>query len=449
MRNPQFTIKDVIAVLRGRRKYLYIPAAIVAALSLLGAFLLPSKYVSSTTILVQRDEILNPLISFEMAVTMASEDRLRTFNEVIYSQTTIQKLIDGLHIGVQGATDEQRQNLVEVTKTNIAIERRGSDSFRISYTDTDPVRAQRAAQLLADIFMQTILRVEGQRNENTVQFFENKLEELRHKFEATQVQVVTRLKQRVDVMPGESRGLYGQLDDIEKRLSDLDSREKLYNQELAILRTFPETLHSEGGKQALFDLQRADIPYASELSPLMTKYDDYLRRYTEKYPEVGKLERQITELLDRMNKALQTELVKQEPLRSDLEKKHAGLVNQLKQSSISEHVNEDQESDYGIYHKLYDDMKIKLEQAKTARDLGGKSAQQFIILDPALIPPKPSKPNRPLIVLGGCLLGIFLGFLTVILKETIDTTVRSPRDIEVYQKPIIAFITDGEDVRRN
>jgi capsular polysaccharide biosynthesis protein len=34
--------------------------------------------------------------------------------------------------------------------------------------------------------------------------------------------------------------------------------------------------------------------------------------------------------------------------------------------------------------------------------------------------------------------------VAVILKELLDTTVRSPRDVEVYQKPVIAFITDGQ-----
>ena len=89
-------------------------------------------------------------------------------------------------------------------------------------------------------------------------------------------------------------------------------------------------------------------------------------------------------------------------------------------------------------------MKVKLEQAITARDLGTASASQFIVIDPALLPTKPTKPNRPQLVLAGLAVGLFLGFVTVLLKELLDTTVRTPRDIEVYQKPVIAFITDGQ-----
>jgi len=50
-----------------------------------------------------------------------------------------------------------------------------------------------------------------------------------------------------------------------------------------------------------------------------------------------------------------------------------------------------------------------------------------------------------MIILGGLGLGIFIGFLSVVIKEMFDTTVRVSRDIEVYQKPVIAFITDGTE----
>ncbi len=246
-------------------------------------------------------------------------------------------------------------------------------------------------------------------------------------------------------MPAESRALYAQLETIERQINDVDARVKTYQQELAVLRTSPEAFRTDSGKQALYDLQRAEIPYAGDLRVLMTKYDDYIRRYTAKYPEVSKLETQIADLLVRMQSSLQSELAKQNPQRWDLERRRTTLVEEIKQSSISQHVNEDKSSDYEIYRKLYDEMKVKLEQAQTTRDLGTKAANQFIILDPALVPVHPSKPNRLLIVLGGVFFGLFIGFVGAIIKEMVDTTVRVPHDIEVYRKPVIAFIIEGDE----
>lgn len=398
---------------------------------------------------MQRDEILNPLISFEMAVTLASEDRLRTFNEIIYSRTTLQRLIDSIGLAKKAVSEKDRQGLIEVVQKNITIERRGSDSFRISYLDTDPARAQLAASSLSNLFIETILHVEGQRNEQAVEFFEKKLEEIHQKFEVSQKQVVSLLQQHINTAPSENRAVYAQLETIEKDITEIDTRVKTYQQALIVLRTFPNTLHTESGKQSLYDLQRSELPYIQDLRLLLGRYDDYLRKYTPKYPEVEKLEKQIIDLLERMRNGVESELAKQQPLRLELEKRRAQLVDNIKQSSISARVDEDKESDYGIYRKLYDEMKVKLEQAKTSRDLGSKGANQFIIIDPPLVPSTPSKPNRFNIILSGFALGLFIGFLSVIIRELLDTTVRQPKDIEVYQKPVIAFITEGNEKRLN
>jgi succinoglycan biosynthesis transport protein ExoP len=441
----QITFHDLIALFSRRKMMVIIPVIIVTILCIIGAYILPNKYESSTSILVQRDEILNPLISYEIAVAMASEDRLRTFNEIIYSHTNIQRLIDSLGLDFGLKTEEQRQALVDAVGKNIATERRGPDSFRISYLDTDPLRAQHAVSLIANMFIDATLHVEGQRNEQAVQFFQRKLDELRQKYESSQKQFVSRLQEHINSTPEETKTVTAQVQNIEKQIEDLDAKEKMYKQETVVLQSIPTSIHTGTGKQALYDLQRADLPFAADLKELLTKYDDYLRHYTPKYPEVQNIEKQILRVLDRMQKGVEMELTKLEPRRKDLEVRRAQLIDEIKQYSIDEHMDEDKESDYNIYRKLYDDMKIKLEQAVTARDLGNKGANQFIILDPPLVPTHPSKPNRIQIIIGGIFVGLFIGFITAILREMLDTTVRAPRDIEVYQKPVIAFITEGDE----
>ena len=424
-----------------------IPLVIVTILCVVGAYILPNKYESSTTILVQRDEILNPLISYEIAVAMASEDRLRTFNEIIYSRTNIQRLIDSLGLDTGLKTEEQRQALVTAVGKNISTERRGSDSFRISYLDTDPARSQRAVSMIANMFIDATIRVEGQRNEQAVQFFQRKLDELRQKYESSQKLFVSRLQEHPNSNPDETRNINVQIQNIEKQIDDLDTREKMYKQESGVLQSIPTSMHTTSGKQALYDLQRTDLPFVSDLKELLAKYDDYLRHYTPKYPEVQNIEKQILRVLDRMQKGVESELGKLGPRRKDLEVHHTQLIDELKKYSIDEHMDEDKMSDYNIYRKLYDDMKVKLEQAVTARDLGNKGANQFIILDPPQVPTQPSKPNRIQIIIAGIFVGLFIGGITAILREMLDTTVRVPRDIEIYQKPVIAFITEGEDHR--
>ncbi|HLF14999.1 MAG TPA: Wzz/FepE/Etk N-terminal domain-containing protein [Bacteroidota bacterium] len=449
MKPDQITIRDLLSIYRRRKKYLFIPAVIVTALSVVGSMVMSNKYESSTTILVQRDEILNPLISYQMAVAMASEDRLRTFNEILYSHTMMQKLRDSLYRSDEESADTDEQSVLEVLRKRITTERRGSDSFRIIFASSDASKAQAAVALLADQFIQTILTVEGQRNESTVKFFQDKLDELRAKFEASQQRVVSAVQSRINILPQDSRELYTQLETVQKQIADFDARINVYKEKLEDLKLFPAALGTASGTQTLYELQRSNIPFADELKTQLSKYDDISRKYKGKYPEVLRTEEQLADLLERIQKAIETEIHKQEPTRWDLEKKRADLVEELKQTSISQKLDQDVESDYGIYKRLYDEMKVKLEQAITTRDLGLNASNQFIIIDPPLVPTVPTQPNRPMLILGGLAVGLFLGFLSVVFKELLDTTIRTPKDIESYQKPVIAFITESSEERLN
>ncbi|MBI3577805.1 MAG: hypothetical protein HY089_00175 [Ignavibacteriales bacterium] len=442
MRPAQLTAQEVLTMFRRRRKLFYYPLLLVIALCAIGAFALPRKFESSTTIMVQKDEVLNPLLSFTMAVTTASEDRLRTFNEIVYSKTTVQLLIDSLKLDEKIRTEEERQELVKRIRKDIQTERPGPVSFRIAYLDTDPRRAQRAVTMIANCFIKTVLQVENQRNELAVEFFEKKLEELRQKFETSQAEMVNLLRSHINDMPTEGRVISGRIEDVDRQISDLDDHVKSYQRELVALQVLTEQFDTEQGKQMLFDLQRKELPYVGQLRPLVTRYDELTRRYTIRYPEVQKVKKQIMDLLVILRTTLEGEVAKQRKQRWEFEARRTQFIDDLKRTSVTQQFDKDKESGLGVYRGLYEEMKIKLEQARTTRDLGRRGGEQFIIIDPAIVPTEPAKPNRALIISGGTVLGIFLGILTVITAELVDSRIRSQRDISSYKKRIIAYIPE-------
>ena len=439
---PQITFQEVVTVFRRRKKLFFLPAFFVLGVCVVGALLLPRKYASFTTIMVQKDEVLNPLVSFTMAVTMASEDRLKTFNEIVYSTNAIGMLIDSLELGTT-ETEEERQKLIEDIKKDILTERPGSATFRISCLDVEPVRAQQKALLLANYFMKKVLQVENQRNEMAVEFFEKKLEELRQKYEAGQHEMVSLLRSRIQEMPTESRVVSSRLEDVEREMVELDGEAKVYQQALTMLRKFPQALHTSEGKQLLFEIERQNLPHVGELRPLVSKYDDYTRRYTEHYPEVQTLHKQILGILSIMRNSLETEIAELRKDRWEYERRRSQIVEELKRLSVTQQLDKETESNLGLYRGLYDEMKVRLEQARTVRDLGMRGREQFIIIDPPLVPTEPSKPNRLLIISAGACFGVVLGLFAVAAAELLDSRIKTARDITIYKKRVIAYIHEG------
>lgn len=448
MRPAQIRLHEVLSMYRRRWVLVVVPMIIVSTLCTIGAFLLPRKYEATTTMLVRPDQTLRAMGDYtDMA---GFDEQLRSYNEIIYSNTFIQSVIDSLGIGHNIKTEAERQTMLNSTRRDITADRRGSDSFSITFSSSDPARAKKGAEVVANLFIQTKLRLENRQVYLTIQFLEKKVGELREEFETSARSLVSSMQQSPDDLPVETRSLYTQASSLGEKLNVSHDRQKVYQKTLQtlrallnLLRTNPEVVRSESGKQPLLELQRQDLPYAAELQSLVTKYDETTERYTAKWPEIEKQESRIVALLDRIRVATEMEVTRLQTQELDLQKQWGELIEEIRKSSVSDRINQDKQSNYEMNLKQYNDMKNRLEQAYLKAEVESKGADQYIILDPPVYPTVPTKPNRTRLVLAGLALGIFFGIVSVILAELFDTTIRTSKDIEVYEKPIIALLPDG------
>ncbi len=442
MNTPQLSLSMIKRVARRRVALLIRPPIVVTAVCILGAFMLPRKYESSTTIWAQPDEILNPLVNYQMAVQLASGDRLETFREIVYSRRTIEAVLDSLGVDLRGIDGIQADETIDRVRRSTITARKGSDSFTISYIDTDPVRAQKMVQLLARVFIETRIRSEALRNEATVKFFEQRLSEYQDKFEETQHQMLNVYTQRMKEQPAGSGELQTKLGAIDQKISAAQGRLQEAQRGLLKLGLFPDAFNTDQGRQAISELRRSSLPYADELRNLMVHYDELISRYTVKYPEVGKTETQVLEVLRKMRTAVQADITTMTSELDELRNSKRATSDELTQYSVDEKVDTDRKSDYSLYQRLYEDMKTKVEQARMTRELGKNAEGSFIIIDPARVPSRPSRPDRAMIIGGGVVVGIFLGIAAAIVAEMLDSRVRSSMDLQVYDIPVIALLPE-------
>jgi tyrosine-protein kinase Etk/Wzc len=72
-----------------------------------------------------------------------------------------------------------------------------------------------------------------------------------------------------------------------------------------------------------------------------------------------------------------------------------------------------------------------------------------LIIDDARIPLFPSKPNRPLIILIGIMIGFGLSFAYVFTKNYFDNRIKTPEDIQKKNVNVLAWIPEIEGVNLN
>lgn len=429
-------------IIKRRKKLLIVIPILFLFLSIGLLYTIEPKYKSSISVLVQKEKTLNPFIFYEMAVNINTENRVQSFNEIIYSRSTIEKLIDSLNLGNDVQSELEKQELVNNIRENIETRSPTSDSFEITYYDTDPVRARDGVELLSNHFIETRLKLENKRNEETVNYFENKVAELEEVVNSKRNQQEN-INDQIKEPAVDRNRLQTNLQDIENQQVQLDWRIIEEENRLKILEEFLNQESRDFSADPLYKLQLSEIPLGQELGKLLDKHDQMRQRYTDRYPELGDLQSQIREVANRIYPAIESNLSNLQSQRETLAVKRDSIVSDLEESFIAERQENDQESDFSIYQDLYNEMKVKLEQAHITRGLNNKGEEQYMVIDPPYVPQSPTSPDHALIVTGGFFLGILFAGIAVAIIEALDTTVRSEEDLKL-KKPVIAYLKDGK-----
>lgn len=97
---------------------------------------------------------------------------------------------------------------------------------------------------------------------------------------------------------------------------------------------------------------------------------------------------------------------------------------------------------YEITLRKYQDLLSKSLESELSENMEKKQkGERFQVLDKANFPVRPLRPNRPMIILVGFLLGLGGGFGLAILWENLDTSFKKTDDIRAYANvPVLATI---------
>ncbi len=437
----QFSIRDVVRVIKRRKKLLLIPPILVTIACTVGAFQIERMYESSMNLLVQRSAARNPFSSF----LPMSENPLRTLDEIIFSVRTLERLADSLGYNLASKDELSRRMIITRLRKSLGT-KHGSEgeSITISYLDSDPKRAQLAVIMAAEIFIEIASGLKDDQNELMVDFYQKKLNEFRRKLEDSQEKILPALSERIQKNTAVSLSISNidqQIRDAEKGLRKFQDQEKM----MSGFRQ--QDVESKEGRQILYELQRSEVPYASNLGILLNQYSDLLSRYTAKHPDAEKAASQIVELLERIKAAIRKETLALNTLLNKARNQRVDIVDEMVRLSLMEQKEKEKEADYSLYQKLYTEMKVKLEEAEVSRSLSQNTDYKFIILDPAYLPLFPSKPSRTLIVGGGFVAGVLIGIILTVVAELTDTRIRFVRQISVFQKPVIGLLPRGKHSR--
>ena len=374
-----FSLRYLLEVFFRRKRVFLLTMILVPLLALSVSFLMKNVYMSSTTILLGKDEILNPLVRYETAVQMTDTNRLASFQKIVYSRPLLEEAIHKLGLDKNVKKDFEMEKKVVNLRNNIHLLGLTPDSFQIACTDTDPVLAKKFVETVSQLFIDKSLQ--GSRRETTVavKLIQQMVDHYRQEMDNTERALQVFRQSNVDIL-GQADTLGGQLK--EYRLKGLEA-------------------------------ERSNT-YQKNYQEMELKMSNLLATRLKTHSEVIKLQREmdsITQLMENERKQKIAEYQR-------LEKETHAKIDQIPE--LDKKLARLQ-SDLKLMQELYNTLSVKLEQARITTEVEiAQQTNRFTIIEPPVIPRTRTKPNRILFIIGGVAGGICMGFLLVFLLEFTD-----------------------------
>lgn len=493
-----------LGIVRRRHLQFLIPLFIGWALVWGASWILPSRYQSTTLILVEHPTMPKDYVTPNVEDDL--QDRLQSITQQILSRTRLLHIIDefGLYGGEQ--SPQSPDHKVDRMRKDIAIElvrdaRNEITAFNVSYTSRDPQLAQRVTSELTNLFINENLEVRQQQSEGTTKFLESQLESARKTLSEQEDKIRLFKAQHPGELPSQVAsniqilaGLQTQLQTEQDALNTAKQQRVYFETLVNQYRATQETPRSSGGSTAV------GLPALnSELERLRSQLADLSSHYTERHPDVRKLKQQIadtekmrdriiadlkardaaandpsnpnngaaasTDLRDASSPMVQlqgqlqsnrVEVANRERAIADLKARVADYQARLNQEPMREQQLSDLTRGYDQSKATYDELLKKKNESAMATSMELlQQGERFRVIDPPSLPVKPEFPNRLKFCGIGLGFGFALGLAMAGLFEMTDDRIYDEKELQkllpvavISEIPSVDAVADLQQARR-
>ncbi|MGK9369509.1 GumC family protein [Melioribacter sp. Ez-97] len=369
------------------------------------------------------------------------------------------------------------EDIIELLESEVDIsQKRGLDIVEITVESRSPYEASLIANCYAEAYKKLNLTYNRQQLTAVKEFLAQQREEKLAELSAVEEALRTYQEQKGIVeLPEQAKALIEQTTDFESKMNatkiDLTIAEntlKQYKAELAkqdpnisdYIESFATEPYIKNLQLQIADLQtqkdRALSSYkdSPRRSEIIREFDAKINDLKEKLNNqltvyrAGILASSPEEIKELTRKVLEEE-VKYQALKASYDKlseivaDYDKRLNKLPTSSIDlARLTREKQA----YEKLYLQVEEKYQEAIiNEQSVPGN----VLIIDPAIVPTLPSKPNRLLIVFAGLVIGVGLGLGFAFLRHNFDNTIKTPEDIQNRNINILAWIPHIEGIETN
>jgi protein tyrosine kinase modulator len=463
----QEVITQILSLLRGSWRYRWVAVAVtwtVAVAGWIGVQFIPDQYTSSTQVYVDTESLLRPLLT-GLAVDRDVMSQVGMMQAVMLSRPNLEKVAQKTDLMLAAESRQQQEAVIDSLAQRIQLGQPEGpatrNTFQVSFEDNDPKIAHRVVRTLLDTFMEDSLGLKRSDTAVAQRFLESQIREYEVKLVEAEDRLARFKQQNVGTMPGSDGGYYARL---QQESNNIQQLRQAYSQ----MQTRRDELARQlAGEEPTYGLMGSaeGNPIDGQIARFKAQRDQLLLQYTEKHPQVQSLSETIARLEEEKRggakvsssvaapgagltneeavvRSLDMNPVYQNlrlalsqadadlaAIRGQIQAQNA-LIGEL-QARVRAVPQVEAElarlnRDYEINKRNYDTLVQRLESARIS-----ESAEQsadnvkFRVIEPPLVPFKPSGPERAilntLVLLASLGAGVGLAIVLGQLRPTFST----------------------------
>jgi len=476
MNTPQPTLQHYLAILLRRRWLIVSCFLLILAGTVLITLTTTPVYESSTKIMLDEERGIKKEV-FEISSFVKQETMLKNQVEILRSRSLAEKVLEALidsdyrseilsWIKARQIPTDKEGLLEQLAKRTKISPVRETDIIEIKAQASHPHLAAFMANTIADKYYQQSLSASKGEITEVREFLENQSESVQKELKLSEEALKNYQKlEEVAALSEETKELVKQLAAFEGMYKEAQTEYEVYLRRLESLKS----QLSESKKHLVDNVSSISTPMIASLRQKLTELETlragYLAQgFSPEHPKLLEVGQRLAEIKQKLaveaGRVLSSEYLPEDPLAYSQE-----LVTQILQLEIE---LESRKARQQILAKIVSEYNAKMnslpdKSLMLARLERGAKVNENIflmlkekyeeskiqeagqigmlrIIDPAYPAPEPIKPKKKLNLLGGAFLGIFLGWGLALLKEKMDTSVKTMEELEQIGHTVLANI---------
>ena len=475
MQDLQQTLTQILDYVKGiwiKKRYVIISSWLICPIGFFYVLNLPDVYSSKAQVFVDTRSVLQPLLR-GLAIQTNPDQEIQMMAKTLLSRSNVENIARESDLDIETTSEGEFESLITSLTREIKLSSTGRDNiYNISFSDEEPIVAQRVVQETLDLFVEGALGNNRKDTDTAGRFLNEQIAEYESRLTEAEQRLANFKRQYNDILPLAGTyysSLQGLNDELEATRLQIKQTQQ---QTESLKKQISGAKHSDS-----FGVSNNDEPV------LRTRYDDRIKaleedldrltlRFTELHPDVVETKALLEKLetsrdeeiaaflnadendqsqpLSELNREIKLEVSRLESQiaslkvkETDIQNKIAGLESKVDLIPQIEAESTALNREYGVTKQKYEELLSRREAADLSRraDVSAEDLQ-FRIIEPPLLPKRPSGPNRLIFYTVILALGFGSGIgIAFLISQLNPILIRPKQLLSVSDYPIWGTVT--------